>query len=441
MRWLTRARGALSGGTGASFSRGVAILAGGAAAAQAINALVSPILTRIYSPGEIGQLGIYLAFVYVASVGLSLRYEQAVVAVPARPNAARLAIFSAVLVPVTSLLATAVLAALVLAAIGGFGELPLNVAAWALAALMATGLFNVLRYWMVREHRFAVISQVVVAQSLGRAGSQIGLGLLALGLPGLLAGDLIGRLLGITRMVRNAGREIATEARLADRSTSGLAGSYVRFPLLGVASSLINAVAFSLPVPLLAGTYGLAAAGYLALIQRVLGLPLSVIGASVADALHARMAAYARERPERAPSFFLRTGLALLVIGLPIAVVVALTGPSLFAFVFGPEWELAGRMAVAMTPWYLAALVVSPLSRVVLVFSGQASKLIYDVLSLAAVIGAISIGAALALDLVTTVWLLSGLQTAAYAVYFLVLYRLVRVGTHRQAAVPAEPLD
>jgi O-antigen/teichoic acid export membrane protein len=441
MRWLTRGRAALAGGTGASFTRGVAVLAGGAAAAQAINALVSPILTRLFTPGEIGQLGIYLAFVYVASVGLSLRYEQAVVAVPARPNAARLAILSAALVPVTSVLATVVLAALVVAGIGGFGELPLIAAAWAAVALVATGVFNVLRYWMVREHRFGVISQVVLGQSIGRAGTQVGFGVVALGLPGLLAGDLIGRLLGITRMVRNAGREIVAEARRADRSMGSLAGSYARFPLLGVPSSLINAAAFSLPVPLLAGTYGLAAAGFLALVQRVLGLPLSIIGASVADALHARMATYARERPDRAPTFFLRTGLGLLAIGLPIAVVVAVTGPGLFAFVFGSEWELAGRMAVAMTPWYLAALIVSPLSRVVLVFSGQAGKLIYDVLSLAAVVGAITLGRALALDLVTTVWLLSGLQTTAYAVYFGVLYRLVRLGSRRQAAAPVERLD
>jgi lipopolysaccharide exporter len=441
MRWLTRSRKALAGVTSGSFPHGVAVLAGGAAAAQAINALVSPILTRIFSPGEIGQLGIYLAFIYVASMALSLRYEQAVVAVPARPNAARLAILSAALVPVTSVLAALVLAGLILTAIGGFGELPLHAAAWAALALAATGLFNVLRYWLVREHRFAVISRVLLGQSLGRAGTQIGFGLLAFGLPGLLAADLIGRLLGITRMVRSAGREIVTQGRDADRTTASLAGSYHRFPLLGVPSSLINAVAFSLPVPLLASAYGLAAAGYLALIQRVLGLPLSIIGTSVADALHARMATYARERPDRAPAFFLKTGLALLVIGLPIAAIVVLTGPGLFRIAFGAEWEIAGRMAVAMTPWYLAALVVSPLSRVVLVFSGQASKLIYDVLSLAAVVGAISVGAALALDLVATVWLLSGLQTVAYSVYLVVLYRLVLLGSRRQALAPADRLD
>jgi O-antigen/teichoic acid export membrane protein len=423
------------------FMRGVLVLAGGAAAAQAINALVSPILTRIFTPAEIGQLGIYLAFVYVASTALSLRYEQAVVAVPARQDAARLAMLSAALVPFTSAIAALVLVGLVTSAVGGFGELPLHVAAWGAAAMVATGLFNVLRFWLVREHRFAVISQVLVVQSIGRAGAQVGLGLLAFGLPGLLAADLVGRFLGITRMLRSAGREIAGLAGSADRSASTLARSYSRFPTLGVPSSLINALAFSLPVPLVASAYGLAAAGYLALIQRVLGLPLSIIGASVADALHARMATYARERPDQAPRFFVKTGLALLLIGLPIAVVVVLAGPGLFSFVFGQEWETAGRIAVAMTPWYLAALAVSPLSRVVLVFSGQASKLIYDVLSLGAVVGAISFGAGFGLDLITTIWLLSGLQAAAYVVYLIVLYRLVLRASARPPAAPVDRLD
>ncbi len=39
------------------------MLAGGAALAKAINTLVSPFLTRLYDPTQVGQLGLFLAFV------------------------------------------------------------------------------------------------------------------------------------------------------------------------------------------------------------------------------------------------------------------------------------------------------------------------------------------------------------------------------------------
>ena len=46
--------------------------------------------------------------------------------------------------------------------------------------------------------------------------------------------------------------------------------------------------------------------------------------------------------------------------------------------VFGAQWTLAGSFAGVVAPWYLAQFVVSPISRVVAVFSGQKTKLIWD---------------------------------------------------------------
>jgi hypothetical protein len=86
-----------------------------------------------------------------------------------------------------------------------------------------------------------------------------------------------------------------------------------------------------------------------------------------------------------------------------------------------------------MAPWLVAALIVSPLSRVALVYQAQGTKLVYDVLALAAVVVSIVGGAAAGLDGFEAIRLLALLQTAAYAVYLLVLYRLV--ASHASAVV------
>jgi len=107
-------------------------------------------------------------------------------------------------------------------------------------------------------------------------------------------------------------------------------------------------------------------------------------------------------------------------------VVVAAIGPGLFALVFGEEWRAAGVMASIMAPWYFASLIVSPLSRVAVVYEAQGSKLLYDVLSLVIVVGAIAGGAAAGLTAGQAVVALSVLEVVAYLVYLLILDWVVR---------------
>lgn len=409
--------------------RSALVLAGGAAGAQIINAAVSPILTRLYGPIEIGQLGLFLAFVQVATIMTSLRYEQAVVLPTQSGVAARLALLALALVPVVSLLAAVLLMLLILLDVGGYGSLPLVAAPLAGIGLAGFGALTVLRYWLIRAHAYRAISQVQIVQSLGRAAGQVGFGLVGGGVLGLLVGDTVGRIAGLGGIVRSAGRAILGARHAAGATTAAIARTYWRFPVLGAPSSLINAAAAVLPVPLIAASYDLTMAGYLALVQRVLGLPLSVIGASVGDAMLARLADRSRSDPGAALPLFRRLALGLFAIGLPMGIGLALLGPWAFALIFGEAWRSSGTVAALMAPWLIAALVVSPVSRVAIVYEGQGVKLIYDVLGLAAVVGGIVGGKAAGLDAFETIGLLAILQAVAYAVYLVVLDRLVRRST------------
>jgi len=62
------------------FFRGVVAIAGGTAIAQAVGVLLSPIITRLYTPEAMGLWGLFVSFLGVASVVSTLRYEVAIVA-------------------------------------------------------------------------------------------------------------------------------------------------------------------------------------------------------------------------------------------------------------------------------------------------------------------------------------------------------------------------
>ena len=177
------------------FARNVAVLAGGAAGAQLINAAISPILTRLFDPSEVGQLGLYLAFMYVASLILSLRYEQAIV-VPATDRAAAgLTMLAGALVPVMAVIGSIALFGLIEFGLAGYDHLPLLAVPIALVGLLASGCSASFALAHPPE-QLPGLSEVAITQSVGRAVGQVGAGLAGLGVAGLLVGDVVGQVVG-----------------------------------------------------------------------------------------------------------------------------------------------------------------------------------------------------------------------------------------------------
>lgn len=115
----------------------------------------------------------------------------------------------------------------------------------------------------------------------------------------------------------------------------------------------------------------------------------------------------------------------LFLIGVVPAVIVATWGDDLFPLVLGAEWQPAGRIAAAITPWILMQFAVNPVSRVAQVYQGQELKLVYDVLALISVAGVLGFGAHAEWSLVRTCMVLGWSQAIVYGVYVLLLMRIL----------------
>jgi O-antigen/teichoic acid export membrane protein len=209
----------------------------------------------------------------------------------------------------------------------------------------------------------------------------------------------------------------------------GLTRTYWTCPAYSVPSSLVDALAFYLPVPLIARFHGPEAAGYFSLVRLVFGVPASLLGASVADAFHERMARCARETPSETRHLFVRMATGLLAIVIGPAIILGLFGPAIFAMVFGPQWAPAGVLAALLAPGALVQLVVNPMSRVVLVFQRHDLKFVYDVLSLGAIVFALGFLDGGQAPLATAIMWLSAVQVLSSGVYFFLLLRVVSART------------
>jgi O-antigen/teichoic acid export membrane protein len=406
--------------------RNVATLSVGTALSQGLSVLAAPILTRLFTPSDIGLLGLFASFLSTAAVAAALKYELGIVSTVDDSEAAQLTYASTLLSFPTGLVSGVALYFCIRHAWFGFGALPLY-AAWMMsAAVFLIGVFSALRYWALRDGRFALLSKTSISQGAARSVSQTVLGFWHAGIAVLLIGELFSRAVGIAPLVREGWSRIRDLVRRA--STRDLLTPLQRnrkLAIYSLPSSLIDTLLCNIPLPLVVALYGSESGGYFAVVQKVLAIPLALIASSVADTFHNELAICAREEPEAMYRLFKRTSKALFLIGLVPATVLLFWGKPLFQILFGAGWETAGTLAAICTPWFLTQFVTSPLSRLVVVLRGQEFKLIYDLVLLIGVGLVIEFARYRSFTLWQTVCALSVVNSIAYVIYYVVLAMIV----------------
>jgi O-antigen/teichoic acid export membrane protein len=369
---------------------------------------------------------------------MSLKYELGIVSAADDREAAELTFASVLLSVPLSLLSGAILYLAIRNSWFGYGDLPRYAPALMVPALFLMGLYTALRYWAVRTGEFGLISKTTVGQHASRAFLQTGVGLIRSTSMVLMIGEVVGRLVGISPLLRREWRKIRIDLRQA--SIAGLFKTLKankKLAVYSLPSTFIDTLVANLPIPIVVSIYGLEAGGYFALVQKVLAVPLGLISASVADTFHSSLAVCAREHPESMRSLFDRTSIWLFVIGLIPGLSLIAGGKEAFQAIFGRQWGMAGTIGAICAPWFLTQFVVSPLSRLVFVLRGQESKLIYDVAILTGMWAVASLSARWNLTLIQTAWSFSIVNTVAYLIYYFVLQKIILLAV-RRSQTPAD---
>jgi O-antigen/teichoic acid export membrane protein len=404
------------------FGRHVGLVAGGTALGQAIILLAAPVLTRLYAPSDFGAFAVYSSLLFTFAVVVSLRFDLAILLPADDGEAASVLRLSRRAAMVMALLVGGLLAAAAPwiaevtdtpAVAHGLWMLPLG--------LWGAGSFQALNAWTLRRRAFRSTAAGQVSQAGGRAGSQIAFGFGGLGL-GLLAGDALGRAIGAVTLTWHATRG-GPQVR-APKPTLPMrvvASKYRRFPLLSSWAALVSQAGFQAPAFLLAALYGPKVAGWYALGQRVVAMPTVLLGSSIAQVYLQRAAALARTDARKVRRLFFRAAGLLLVVGVLPFGILALAGPRLFGFVFGPGWEETGRFLQVLSGMLLVQFVVVPLSQTLHLLQRQGLQLAWDVSRLLVVVGTLVFGARAGWGPERTLALYAGCVSAAYVVLFLLM--------------------
>jgi len=352
-----------------SFVRSVLVLGGGTAGSQAILILSAPLLTRLYSIEAFGVLAVFMAFLSTISVISSLRYELAIPIAEDEEEAVHVVVLALVIAFLISAL-TLLIVALFHQAIANSVNVPaLENYLWLLPlSLLLLSTYQIFNYWAIRIKAFQAIARTKLIQSVSSMTIQIGG--TAFGPLALILGNVVGQGAGMTSLGALAIKSRWPMFRATQiKDLSWVAQRHRKFPLFATWSGLLNLVGTQLPPILFAVFFSPAAAGLYALANRVLSLPMTFVGQAIGNVFFAK-AADAR-RDGNIDVLVAQVHEKLAQIAMPPALLLAVVGPDLFAWVFGPEWREAGVFARLMAPMLYFQFVLSPISTIFSVLDKQ----------------------------------------------------------------------
>jgi O-antigen/teichoic acid export membrane protein len=406
-------------------SNGIFVLIAGTGSAQLIVIASSPILTRLYAPSDYGVFAVVTSILSVLITVTCLRYEFAI-PLPRDDVAAANVVTLAILTSLGMSLACAIglwiagpvlLATLhasilrpyiLLLAIGQFGG----------------GVVSAFTLWAVRTKAFSDIAVTRLIQSAALVAVQVALGVVGFGAPGLMFGDIAGRVSGSSRLARAAWRSHSDAFRRVSRDgILSAARRYRRFPILSGPSSILSTLGQQGPVLLLVILYGPGVGGQFALADRLSSIPLALAAAAVAQVFVAESASMAREEPTKLRALFAQTTKSLARLAAGPAALLAVGAPIFASTVFGDEWAEAGVFVAILAPMYYLTFVATATGDILSVLERQDLQLMREIFRFLLLGGAIVFASAIDLPPIGAVAALSVAGCVTYCIYAAISWR------------------
>jgi lipopolysaccharide exporter len=348
-----------------SFFSNVLKLISGTTLAQIITILTAPIISRLFAPEAFGVLNVFTSLIGIISIVICLRYEYAIMLPEDDADAGNL--FALCLLIAFGISAAAGVIVLI------FGQNLANLLKspdlykffWLIPiGLLIQGLFAALNYWNSRTKHFGRLSVARVAASLTTSALPIGLALLGRAsaaslIFSYLAGTFIFAIVLGVQVLNDYGSYLINNVHKSQMVAN--LKRYRKFPLVDSWSSFINNLSWQLPSIMLLFFFSATVVGYYSLSNRMILLPMTLVGSAIAQVFYQRTAELRSNVDSLSKSVEL-VFRRLVAIGLFPALVLGIAGPELFGIIFGANWVEAGRYAQILSPWMFVLFISSPLS-------------------------------------------------------------------------------
>ncbi|WP_373812452.1 lipopolysaccharide biosynthesis protein [Porphyromonas loveana] len=319
---------------------------------QGLSFLLLPVIGRIYSQSEIGQITVFLSLVGVLSIIATGRYDQATVLARSKERSLLL-LFSSLRfnLIVCSILVPAVLIINPLLAGSRYSAQQYHLYLLPLFVFFAAGMVALFS-WANSHNQYGRMSLSQISQGVTNSGLRIGFGLLGMGFWGLQLSALLGGLMSIIPLAYRRSLYAQYKRHITRRRLRIAAGTYANFPRYSLPQAVIDILSGSLVSILLPLQYHDAVVGLYGMAYMLAGRPMQLISDSLSRVWFRRVAEHKNAdqsfyRPVRR---FTIIWLLLSIVG--SAVLLFILEP-IVSFVLGEKWRLCSLVIMAMLPYFI----------------------------------------------------------------------------------------
>ena len=413
----------------------VILLTGGTVAGQGAFVVLSPLLSRLYSPEDFGVFGIFVSTVGVLVPIATLRYELAIPLPPEERDAQALAWAGFLVAGAFSVLLSIIGLTFDFRLLSWLNIRPNHLSKWRLFLIIPLGVtllstYQILSYLLIRHQNFRALAGSKVANGGVGAVSQVGFGLLLGEGVGLIIGWLLGWLAAINvAVVAEQRRKIESGwfffSFPGRKALINEMRRFVRFPLLTMPASLMNAAAVELPLLMSASLFGPQVAGWFAFARRVIYIPMGLMGRSISQVYIGALSASIQRRDRTSLMLFDGLSRRLFFLGTFLFIGLALVAPGVFRWAFGESWYASGILVRYLAPAYIAHFVTVPLSQTLNLLERQDWQIAWDTIRLGLIAGVFLLAKILAWDFETSFIIYSIASALMYLVFYLLMRKAI----------------
>lgn len=368
------------------FYKNVATLMSGSIFSQAIPILISPILSRIYSPEDFSILAIYLSLINIFSVVASGRYDLAVMLPEKDEDAINILSLSFLISVITMII-------LLPFSIIFKNQISMTLkneelAKWLIFivfSILISSIHQNLIYWNNRHKNFKIVAINRIVQSSSGGFFQIVFGYFLKKVSNgfLILGQFLGQFIAALRLFYKFIKNDRNFLKLISISKmKEMAKRYSDFPKKTTLSSLLNIFSNNGRYLILGFFLDKASLGSLFFALRILMLPVTIIGNNVADVVYQKVAEWKNKSVNKN---IIKKNINKIILQLSLflilpTLILLIFGKQLFSFIFGTNYNTAGLYSSILSFSLFFQFVLSPFCKIFYAFEKNTIYLIWEIL-------------------------------------------------------------
>ena len=383
--------------------------------------IVTPILTRLYTPEAFGEWGVFSSFVAIVNIGLFLGFENVIIQAKEEevPHILKICVITSI----------CVIAGIALFFLGGlkdevtfFTDFPVPYILFIYLLLYAA--YTIFYNLANRYEQYYAISFSNIIQGGGQALFRIILAFVCLTtINGLILGTTIA--LGLTAffiffiLVRE--KLLKHFSKYNILITKQLISKYRNFPLYDAPASLLSFAAFNLPIIILSFFFSRTDIGCFSIILQLLLMPMSLVGSAMGKVYYQRISS----NTDTAIATTEEMLKILAVISILPLLFIACGGDKLITLFLGSQWDSAGNVALCLALWSFPTILTQPVLPLFRVKNKQRTLLFFDTLYFISSIGSILLTCSFVHNMLLTLTIYA---TCCFVVKFALFIHILYLG-------------